>query len=292
MKMKTNENLLVNVSVMGSVCQPNFQSLPAEPYRLDSNGNPFLLPSWGSVVHNVSVGDSAFGWEADCIHPGVSIKYSNEAGNRGLNILSCVGNEAIIMSGDAKNAKGFVTGKSGRFSEQVIVHFPKKIREKISINDKILIKSIGVGLKISDFENVFCKSLSPKLFNKMNVKISKNKMNIPVAHIIPEHLIGAGSGLTSESGSLHIQTADNSEMKKHKLNNIKLGDIIYIENYDSSYQHGFLRNAWAVGIIGQTNGPRAGYGPGITILMSSKINNAKPKIETKANIVNYISFIK
>jgi hypothetical protein len=117
-------------------------------------------------------------------------------------------------------------------------------------------------------------------------------MNIPVAHIIPEHLIGAGSGLTSESGSLHIQTADNSEMKKHKLNNIKLGDIIYIENYDSSYQHGFLRNAWAVGIIGQTNGPRAGYGPGITILMSSKINNAKPKIETKANIVNYISFIK
>ena len=40
----------------------------------------------------------------------------------------------------AKNAKGIVTGKSGRFSEQVILHFPKKIREKISINDKILIK--------------------------------------------------------------------------------------------------------------------------------------------------------
>ena len=65
-----------------------------------------------------------------------------------MNILSCVGNEAIIMSGDAKNAKGIVTGKSGRFSEQVIITFSKKIREKISINDKILIKSIGVGLKI------------------------------------------------------------------------------------------------------------------------------------------------
>ena len=45
MKIETNEKLLVNVSVMGSVCQPNFQSLPAEPYRLDSDGNPFLLPS-------------------------------------------------------------------------------------------------------------------------------------------------------------------------------------------------------------------------------------------------------
>ena len=292
MKIETNEDLLVNVSVMGSVCQPNFQGLPAEPYRLDSDGNPFLLPTWGSVVHNVSVGDSAFGWEADCIHPGVSIKYSNEAGNRGLNILSCVGKEAVIMNGDAKNAKGFVTGKSGRFSEQVIIHFPKKIREKISINDRILIKSIGVGFKINNYKNIFCKSLSPKLFNKMNIKISKNIMNIPVTHIIPEHLIGAGSGLTSESGSLHIQTTDSVEMKKYKLNNLKLGDIIYIENYDSSYQHGFLRNAWAVGIIGQTNGPRAGYGPGITILMSSKSNNAKPKLEAKANIVNYVSFVK
>jgi len=292
MKIETNEKLLVNVSVMGSVCQPNFQSLPAEPYRLDSDGNPFLLPSWGSIVHNVSVGDSAFGWEADCIHPGVSIKYSNEAGNRGLNILSCVGNEAMIMTGSAKNSIGFVSGKSGRFSEQVIIHFPKKIREKISINDKILIKSIGVGLKIKNFETVFCKSLSPKLLKQMNIKISNKKMMIPVTHVIPEYLIGAGSGLTSESGSLHIQTTDNLEMKKYNLNNMKLGDIVYIENYDSSYQHGFLRNAWAIGIIGQTNGPRAGYGPGITILMSSKTINAKTKIDPKANIVNYIKFVK
>ena len=56
MKIETNEKLLVNVSVMGSVCQPNFQGLPAEPYRLDSEGSPFLLPTWGSIVHNVSVG--------------------------------------------------------------------------------------------------------------------------------------------------------------------------------------------------------------------------------------------
>ena len=174
MKIETNKKLLVNVSVMGSVCQPNYQGLPAEPYRLDSKGNPFLLPSWGSVVHNVSVGDSAFGWEADCIHPGVSIKYQSEAGNRGLNILACVGNEAIIMSGDAKNTKGIVTGKSGRFSEQIIIHFPKKIREKISINDKILIKSRGVGLKIEKFLNI---STCEDEFMPI-LKISDNNKNV------------------------------------------------------------------------------------------------------------------
>ena len=99
-------------------------------------------------------------------------------------------------------------------------------------------------------------------------------------------------GLTSESGSLHIQTTDDAEMKKYKLNTLKLGDLVFINNYDSSYQHGFLRNAWAVGIIGQTNGPRAGYGPGITILMSSKKSDGVAKINSKANIVNYLKFIK
>ena len=82
MMPKTNKNLLIEMSVMGNVSQPNFPGLPSEPYRLDSNGSPFLLPTWGSITHNISVGDAAFGWEADCIHPGVSIKYEDENGNR------------------------------------------------------------------------------------------------------------------------------------------------------------------------------------------------------------------
>ena len=81
-------------------------------------------------------------------------------------------------------------------------------------------------------------------------------------------------------------------MKKYKLNSLRLGDFVYIENYDSSYQHGFLRKAWSVGIVGQTNGPRAGYGPGLTILMSSKTNDGIPKLTTNANIVNYLKFKK
>ena len=64
---------------------------------------------------------------------GVSIKYPSEGGNRGLNILSCVGNEAIIMNGEAKNSVGFVSGKSGRFFEQIIIHFEKKVRERFQL---------------------------------------------------------------------------------------------------------------------------------------------------------------
>ena len=69
------------------------------------------------------------------------------------------------MNGEAKNSVWFVSGKSGRFSEQIIIHFEKKVRERISINDKILIKSLGVCLKIKKFENIYCNSLSRQIFN-------------------------------------------------------------------------------------------------------------------------------
>ena len=141
-----NEDRLVAVSVMGHIVQPSFPGLPAEPYRLAADGTPFLLPTYGGIVYNVSVGDSAYGWLADCVHPGVSISFPNENGNRGLNVFACVGNQAVVMSGEGKGSKGVVTGKSGRFSEHVIVHFPKADRKKFAINDKIVIRSCGVGM--------------------------------------------------------------------------------------------------------------------------------------------------
>ena len=72
-----NENRLVAVSVMGHIVHPSFPGLPAEPYRLAADGTPFLLPTYGGIVYNVSVGDSAYGWLADCVHPGVSIAFPN-----------------------------------------------------------------------------------------------------------------------------------------------------------------------------------------------------------------------
>ncbi|NJR12869.1 DUF4438 domain-containing protein [bacterium] len=88
MSIRTNQDKLVSVSVMGQIASPGFAGLPALPYQLTSTGQPFLLPTFGGIVYNVSVGDSAYGWLADCIHPGVSIKLSDDNNNRGLNIFA------------------------------------------------------------------------------------------------------------------------------------------------------------------------------------------------------------
>ena len=285
MNVKTNADRLVCVSVMGQISTPTLPGLPAEPYRLDAAGRPFLLPAYGSIVYNVSVGDPAYGWLADCIHPGVSISLSNDTGNRGLNILACVGNTAVVMTGDAKEARGIVTGKSGRFSEQVIIHFDEAVREKMAIGDKIVVRAKGVGLELVDHPRIRLKSCSPEMLENLEVTTSSGgKLNVPVVGTVPPHLLGAGAGLTSEGGSLHIQAQDRAALKEVGLDQLRLGDIVAIADFDSSWNHGYLRGAIGIGVIGQGDSPRAGYGPGITLLMTATGGEIEPVVTSGVNL--------
>lgn len=267
--LRTNRADLVAVSVAGTVVHPSFPGLPAEPYRLTSDGTPFLLPTYGGIVYNVSVGDRAFGWAADCVHPGVSIHQSDDDKNRGLNVLACVGNRAKVMTGAAAGASGTVTGKSGRFSEQVIVHFPSGVRSKMAVGDQVLVRSEGVGLSLSDHPEVSLKGISPDLLSALPAREEEGRVAFGVAASIPAHLVGAGLGLTSEGGSLHMQSTDRALLEELGLGRLRLGDLVAFEDTDSRYNHGYLRGATAIGVVASTDGPRAGYGPGIAVLLTA-----------------------
>ncbi|MEQ8366197.1 MAG: DUF4438 domain-containing protein [Roseicyclus sp.] len=269
MSIQTNAADIVTVSVMGMVANPSLSGLPAEPYRLDADGKAFLWPTFGGIVYNVTVGDSAFGWAGDCIHPSVSIAHPDANKNRGLNVFACVGNEAMITSGAAKGARGVVTGKSGRFSDQVIIHFDMETRRKIAVDDQILVKSEGVGLTVPSCPSVAFKSLSPALFDALPKRMDGDTLRIGVVATVPPHFVGAGAGLTSEGGSLHIQSTDRAALAEHGLDALRLGDVVAIADTDSRYNHGYLRGAMSIGIVGQTDGPRAGYGPGMTVVMTA-----------------------
>jgi hypothetical protein len=64
-----------------------------------------------------------------------------QGANAAFNVLSCVGNEAIVANGDAKGAKGVVTGKHGGI-EHVLVDFQPETLEKLMLGDKILVKRL------------------------------------------------------------------------------------------------------------------------------------------------------
>ncbi|MDE1156535.1 MAG: DUF4438 domain-containing protein [Acidobacteriaceae bacterium] len=288
MSVSFNEDKLVMVSVMGQIVHPSFPGLPAEPYRFAADGTGFLLPTYGGIVYNVSVGDSAFGWMADCIHPGVSVSLPADTSNRGLNTFACVGNDAMVMTGEGKGTRGVVTGKSGRFSEQVIVHFPEEARKKFAVGDKIVIRSCGVGMAFDAYPEIYMKSLSPQLLKALDVTEKEERVQVPVVAKIPAHLVGAGAGLTSEGGSIHLQTTDRAEIASLGLDKLRLGDVVALEDYDSRYQHGYLREAVGIAVIGQTDGPRAGYGPGMTLLMTAIKGRIEPVLEKSVNLVDLL----
>lgn len=283
--LKANLSDLVAVSVGGAVAHPSFPGLPAEPYRLAADGRPFLLPTYGGIVYNVSVGDRAFGWAADCIHPGVSIRQADDLRNRGLNVHACIGNRAKVMTGGAAGAVGIVTGKSGRFSEQVIVHIPRAAREKMAVGDQVVIRSEGMGMVLEDHPLVSLKAVSPALLTVLPYR-SGAALEIGVVADIPAHMVGAGLGLTSEGGSIHLQTTDRAEVAALGLDGLRLGDLVALADTDSRYNHGYLRGARAIGVVCATDGPRAGYGPGIAVLMTAPDGALGSYLEPMANIAD------
>jgi hypothetical protein len=288
MTLATNAADLVAVSVAGHIAHPGLPGLPAEPYRLAADGTPFLLPTYGGIVYNVSVGDPAFGWAADCIHPGISIRQSDDMKNRGLNVFACLGNAARVMTGAAAGAVGVVTGKSGRFSEQVICHFPKDDRTRMAVGDQIVIRAEGVGMELTGHPSVRLKGLSPQLLDRLPARETAGRLEVGVVASIPPHLIGAGLGLTSEGGSIHLQTTDRDQIARLGLDRLRLGDVVALADTDSRMSHGYLRGAMAIGVVCATDGPRAGYGPGIAMIMTAPAGELGAFTTAGANLADLL----
>jgi Domain of unknown function (DUF4438) len=274
--VKTNRDRLVMMSMMGQVTSPSYPAIPAVPHQIDRDGKPRLLPSLGGIVYNVKIGDPVFGWAGDNIEPGVAIKAPDAGANEALNVFACVGNEAVVMSGNAKGARGVVTGKSGRFAEHVILHFAPNVLDQLAFGDKIVVRACGVGMTIDDFPSITLKSLAPALFERLGAEENDGKLTVPVRAVVPPELMGAGAGLTSDAGAICIQSMDRNALSKHGLDQLRLGDIVAIEDYDSAFLHGYRKGGVSLGVVSSTDSIKAGYGPGVTLLMTSPAGAIDP----------------
>jgi hypothetical protein len=105
---------------------------------------------------------------------------------------------------------------------------------------------------------------------------------------VPAHLLGAGAGLTSEGGSLHIQTVDREALAAAGLDGLRLGDVVALQDYDSRYSHGYFRGAVGIGVVGQGDSPRPGYGPGLTLVMTSHDGGIAPVSTPGTNLADLL----
>jgi hypothetical protein len=283
--VQMNVSALVKISVLGEIANPAMPGLPASPYLVSSEGEPLLVPSFGGLVYNVRVGDRTMGWAAELIQPGVSIKNSDTNANTALRVYACVGNRAVAMSGAAAGARGTVIGKSGRFAEHVICHFPAADIERMAPGDKIQIRAFGVGLQLLEFPEIDLKNCSPELLEALDVsRAADGKLAVPVKTVVPGVLGGAGAGFSVENAVVNLQTSDPQTLLDCGLEDLRFGDVVAISDWDSRYAHGYLRGAIGVGIVCQGASFRSGYGPGMTIIMTSRSGSIAPVVADGANI--------
>ncbi|PIQ26783.1 DUF4438 domain-containing protein [bacterium (Candidatus Blackallbacteria) CG17_big_fil_post_rev_8_21_14_2_50_48_46] len=287
--LKTNESSLIMNAVQGSPIYPG-----ASGWRVSHDGKGLMLPGVGGINYNLKVGDSAFGWVADHAEPAVSSTASLEKREQGVNLsynyFACIGNEARIISGEAKGAKGIVTGTHGG-CEHVMIDFSEEVLDLLSYEDRIQIRAFGQGLALSDYPEVLIWSLAPSLLHKMGIEEDPGEklLRVPVVATVPAELLGSGLGRTDGyKADIDIQTSDQAYIRQLGLDKLKLGDFVALMDYKSYYGWSFQKGAVTIGIVCHTDSYTAGHGPGVTTLLTSTQGEIQPLIYPNANIGQYL----
>jgi hypothetical protein len=288
--LTTNAEKLIKISVMGEIASPTIRSV----YTVSATGQPQVLPSVGGITYNLRVGDLACGWEADHVEPGVSAENkendarSGVAANTAFNVLSCVGNEAIVVNGDGKGARGVVTGKHGGI-EHVLIDFPSGILDKLVLGDKILVKAFGTGLRLVDFPEIKVFNMDPALLAAWNPQTKEDKLLVPVTHVVPAAVMGSGLGANQvNSGDYDIQMFDKAVVDQYELETLRLGDLVAIVDADHSFGRIYRQGAVSVGVVIHSNCVTAGHGPGVTTLMTSPSGKIVPLVNREANVASLL----
>jgi hypothetical protein len=201
------------------------------------------------------------------VEPGVSLENkendarSGQAANTAFNVLSCVGNQATVATGEAKGAKGIVTGKHGGI-EHVLVDFQSEVLEKLVLGDRILVKAYGIGLKLLDFPEIKVLNMDPGLLEAWNPQPNGGKLEVPVTYIVPAAIMGSGLCANQvNSGDYDIQLFDEAVVNQYGLESLRLGALVAIIDADHSFGRIYRQGAVSVGVVVHTNCVTAGHGP-------------------------------
>jgi len=287
--LKTNEKNTVEFLIQCQAGPPRTKGT----WGVDQHGNPFVLPGIGGITVNVQAGDPAFGWAGDHVEPGVSCtmdtKKPFEHPNIGLQIFSCAGNEAKLISGEAEGAVGYVLGHHGG-SEHVIVDFPREVKEKMTYDDKIMIRAKGQGLKLLDYPDIALFNLDPALLAKMKiVELGGGKLRVPVTTIVPAACMGSGVGAAHVAkGDYDIMTSDPETVKEYKLDQIRFGDFVALMDHDNRYGRAYRKGAISIGTVVHSDCLRAGHGPGVTTVMTCATPLIEPVLDPQASIADLL----
>jgi hypothetical protein len=276
--MKTNAEHLVELAVCGEVW-------PAvgtqNQYKATSEGKSTVTLGLAGICYTARVGDPAFGWEADHLEPGASIRNKLDGAEHALHYLACIGNEAIVTSGAAQGTRGTVTGEHAH----IMVDFLPEEIELLAIGDHVQIRAYGTGLRLLDHPHVQLHKCSPRLLEALHLETRPDgKLAVPVVTEIPSHLMGSGAELMADYVDQDFMTNDRAEIVAWGLDRLRLGDIVAVQNQDHTWGRGYYEGAVTIGLIIHGDSAWTGHGPGVLDLLTSRDGAIVPVRDPEANI--------
>jgi hypothetical protein len=288
--IETNKDRLLTIAVQGEIVSP-----ASTGYRVQWDGQSKMGLGMGGIKYNLKVGDPCFGWASgDHVEPGVTIRGKEKAdpSECALAMLACIGNEAVVVSGDAKGEKGVFTGRHAGADD--MVWFTDDTLEKLTIGDKVQVKAVGVGLKIKGFEDVRVNKCSPRLLESLGIEVGGGKLVVPVVKEIPGFLMGSGIGWSTvlEPVDYDIQTTDPKAIKKYGLETLRLGDIVCLRDQLCTSGRGYYKGAVTIGVVIHGASDYSGHGPGVNPILSTKDGRIGIRIDQGANIAYYLGLRK
>ncbi|MCR4396956.1 MAG: DUF4438 domain-containing protein [Candidatus Saccharicenans sp.] len=283
--IRTNKDELLTIAVEGVI-----QPASALDYSPGYDGKSKLGIGMSSINYSVSYGDTTYGWaEGDHVEPDVTIQGRDRQSpmETALALLACIGNEAVVVSGEASGSKGIYIGRHAGSDDKV--WFPAEVKEKLAINDRVLVKARGVGLKILGFENVRVNKISPEALEKIGIVVEGNQLVVPVAAEVPGYLMGSGiGGQGIEAIDYDIQTTCPEAVEKFNLKKLRLGDIVAIRDHYDYYGRGRYEGAVTIGVVIHGSSDYSGHGPGVNPILSSMPGRIKVKLDPMANMAHIL----
>lgn len=281
--IKTNKNKLLKLAVQGEIVAAQ----PQHPYVTTWDGKPKMALGVGGINYNLKVGDKVYGWaNGDRATPGVATDGTGtDPQKEGYRVYSSIGNEATLLSDEGKGSKGVVIGK---FGQLILTHFEDDVLEKLAIGDSLLVKALGVGLQIEDFEDIHIHGLDPELLEKLDAKEVDGKLEVPVVMEVSHDLVGQGAGGSSLTGNWHIQTCYPPDIKDFKLEELRFGDLVLLKDTQTDYGKGYYKGGSTVGVVCSGPSDISGLGIGVTPVLSTRFGKLTARIDKEANIGKYL----
>jgi hypothetical protein len=223
--LRDNRVELVAASIAGRVAPARIH---AEAMASDHDGRVRLLPGTGGIALGVHAGDRAANWLADHLMAGASVEDADgtPAVAGPLHLLSCIGNRVRDAAG---RGIGIVAGKRGGLApgfwapQLVGVEISDAVAARLNPDDRIIVETVGRGLKLLDHPEITLANLSPRLLDALPLTDANGALACAVCALVPPEAAGAGLGQDSWVGDLEI--TDERSLAGN-VADLRFGDLV------------------------------------------------------------------